>query len=75
MIIKEFYKVRKDGVSLFRVSSTKGLKIRKLDKDWMGNTVATDEVYDTAIDVQDAPYEYEETDFPIESEVQDLAVQ
>jgi hypothetical protein len=56
MITKEFYMTRKDGVLLFRTLSDNGLKIRK---------VGTDEVYDEAIDVQGAPFVYEETDTPI----------
>lgn len=59
MISKEFYKTRTDGVSLYRTYSTDGLKIRK---------VGTDEVYDEAIDVQGAPYTYEETAEQIECE-------
>lgn len=57
MITKEFYRVRNDGVMLYRTYSTEGFKIHK---------VGTDEVYDEAIDVQGAPFEYEETDTPIE---------
>lgn len=51
MIVKEFYMTRKDGVNLYRTYSDKGLKIRK---------VGTDEIYDEAIDVENAPYTYEE---------------
>lgn len=57
MIQKEFYKTRQDGVNLYRTYSDKGLQIRK---------VGTDEVYDEAIDVENVPYIYEETDTPIE---------
>ena len=57
MIIKEYYRTRKDGVNLFRTYSDANLKIQK---------VGTDEVYDEAIDVQNAPYEYVETDIAIE---------
>ncbi len=57
MIIKEFYKTRQDGVNLFRTYSDEGKQIRK---------VGTDEVYDEAIDVENVPYIYEETDMPIE---------
>lgn len=52
MIIKEYYRTRKDGVNLYRNYSDKNLKIKKF---------GTNEVYDEAIDVQGAPYEYEET--------------
>lgn len=57
MIIKEYYRTRKDGVNLYRTYSDANLKIKKF---------GTDEVYDEAIDVEGAPYEYVETDEPIE---------
>ena len=57
MIVREFYKTRNDGVNLFRTYSNKGLQIHKN---------GTDEIYDEAIDVADAPYTYEETDVPVE---------
>lgn len=57
MIKKEFYKTRNDGVNLYITYSDLGLKIRK---------IGTDEIYDEAIDVENAPYEYEETEEPIE---------
>lgn len=59
MIIKEFYKTRTDGVNLYRTYSDKGLKIRK---------VGTDEIYDDAIDIENIPYTYEETDILIDYE-------
>lgn len=57
MVKKEFYRTRSDGVNLYRSYSDKGVQIQK---------VGTDEVYDEAIDVENAPYTYEETDIPIE---------
>ena len=57
MIVKEFFRTREDGVNLYRTYSDADMKIRK---------VGTDEVYDEAIDVEGAPYTYEETDIPIE---------
>ena len=57
MIIKEFYKTRKDGVNLYKTHSDQELKIQK---------VGTDEIYSSAIDVEGAPFEYVETDLPIE---------
>lgn len=57
MIVKEFYGTRADGVNLFRTYSTEDLKIHK---------VGTDEIYDEAIDVESAPFVYEETDIAIE---------
>lgn len=52
MIIKEFYRTRKDGVNLYRTYSNEGLKIQK---------VGTDEIYDEAIDVETALFVYAET--------------
>lgn len=57
MVVKEYYSMRADGVRLYRSYSTDNLYIRK---------VGTEEVYSEAIDIEDAPYEYEETDIPIE---------
>ena len=57
MVIKEFYKTRNDGVDLYRSYSDLGLQLRKVD---------TEEIYEEAIDVADAPYIYEETDNPVE---------
>lgn len=59
MIVKEFYTTRKDGVNLYKTYSDKNVYIKKQ---------GTDEEYDTAIDVENAPYIYEETDRKIESE-------
>lgn len=59
MIVKKFYMTRKDGVNLFRTVSDAGVKIRK---------VGTNEIYDEAIDIEGAPYTYEETDIPIEKD-------
>ena len=61
MIKREFYKTRKDNVNLYKVYSTDNLYIRK---------IGTDEVYDEVIDVENAPYEYEETEVIIEIEEQ-----
>ena len=59
MIIREFYRTRKDGINLFKTYSDNKVMIRK---------VGTDEVYDEAIDIETAPYVYEETDKPIVEE-------
>ena len=59
MIIKEFYTTRKDGVNLYKTYSDKNVYIKKQ---------GTDEEYAEAIDVETAPYVYEETDRKIESE-------
>lgn len=57
MIRREFYREREDGVKLYRTFSDANKYIRK---------VGTDEEYSEAIDVEGAPYEYEETDKEIE---------
>lgn len=58
MIVREFYRTREeDGVNLYRTYSDEGKDIRK---------VGTDEVYAEAIDVEGAPYTYEEIDTPID---------
>ena len=53
MIIREFYAQRKDGVNLYKTFSDTKVYIKKQ---------GTDEKYDTAIDVENAPYIYEETE-------------
>lgn len=57
MIKKEFYKKREDGVNLFRTFSDNNKYIQK---------VGTNEEYSEAIDIEGAPYVYEETDKEIE---------
>ena len=59
MIVREFYKTRNDGVNLYITYSDEQYKIKK---------IGTEEVYDEAIDVENAPYEYEETDEKIKIE-------
>ena len=53
MIKREFYGVRGDLVSLYRTYSDEGCLIQK---------VGTDEVYEEAIDVESASFEYVEID-------------
>lgn len=53
MIKREYYSTRKDGVNLYRTYSTEKLKIQKFN---------TTEIYDEAIDIENAPYTYVETD-------------
>ena len=57
MIVREFYQTRMDGVNLFRTYSDENKYIRK---------VGTNEEYSEAIDIEGAPYKYEETDKEIE---------
>lgn len=56
-IVKEFYKTRTDGVNLYRTYSDEEYKIKQLE---------TGNIYDEAIDVENAPYTYEETNEKIE---------
>lgn len=56
MVKREHFDTRSDGVKLIRTVSDQGMKIRK---------VGTDEVYDEAIDLESATYEYEETGWPV----------
>lgn len=59
MIIREFYLTRKDGVNLYRTYSDEGLYIKQIE---------TGAEYAEAIDVENAPYTYVETDKKIELE-------
>lgn len=58
MLIKEFYLTRKDGVNLYRNYSDAGVYILQNE---------TGIEYAEAIDVENAPYTYTETDKPIEN--------
>ena len=58
-VIREYYKTRKDGVNLYRTYSDNGMYLRQHP---------TGIEYAEAIDVEGAPYTYEETDKPIETE-------
>lgn len=55
MIKREFYKTRKDGVNLYRTYSDANMVIRQLP---------TGNLYAEAIDVENAPYDYIETNIP-----------
>ena len=57
MIIREFFMSRGDKVNLYRTYSDANLLIQK---------VGTDEIYSEAIDVEEALYQYVETDQPID---------
>ena len=56
MVKKEYFRTRQDGVRLFKSYSDQNLYIQK---------VGTEEVYSEAIDVENAPFEYVETDIII----------
>lgn len=55
-IVREFYTRRKDGVGLYKTYSDADLLIVQNE---------TGVEYDVAIDVEDAPYTYTETDKPV----------
>lgn len=57
MIKREYHSTRKDGVRLYKTYSDQNLYIKK---------IGTNEVYDEAIDVETAPFVYEETNEKIE---------
>lgn len=57
MIRKEYHSTRRDGVRLYKTYSDQNFYIKK---------VGTDEVYGEAIDVEHAPFVYEETGEKIE---------
>lgn len=57
MIKTDYFKTRKDGVRLFRTYSDQNLQIIK---------VQTGEYCDEAVDVENAPYTYIESDKHIE---------
>lgn len=59
MIVREFYRTRKDGVSLYRTYSDAGYMIRQTQ---------TGAEYAEAVDVADAPYTYTETETRIPAE-------
>lgn len=63
MLRKEFYRTREDGVNLYRTYSDENFMIRQNE---------TGNLYDEAIDVENAPYTYTETDIPIEEEENEM---
>ena len=56
MIVREFHREREDGVNLYVTYSDSKVYIQK---------VGTNEKYIQAIDVENAPYVYVETEIPI----------
>lgn len=57
MVKTEFYTTRADGVNLYRTYSDEGYMIVQVE---------TGTVYSEAVDVEGAPYTYEETEKKIE---------
>lgn len=53
MIVTEFFGIREDGVSLYKRYSNKGTMLLQMETGIM---------YEEPIDVEGAPYTYEETD-------------
>ena len=66
MVIKKFYLTREDGINLYKTYS---------DQNFMIHKIGTEEVYAVAIDVENAPYTYEETEEKIETEEIEQAVE
>jgi hypothetical protein len=62
MVKKEFYRTREDGVNLYKSYSDAGFYIKQVE---------TGIEYSEAIDVENAPYTYVETEKVIENEVEE----
>lgn len=58
MIAKEFFITREDGINLYRTYSTENFYIKQIE---------TGLEYSESIDIENAPYTYEETEKVIES--------
>ena len=65
-IVREYYRTRNDGVKLYRTYS---------DENFMIQKVGTEEIYEEAIDIEDATFEYKETEELIEVSVYSSSVQ
>lgn len=52
MLIRELYDTREDGVKLYRTYSDENYFIRK---------IGTNQFYEDALDIENAPFEYVET--------------
>ena len=63
MLVREFFRKREDGVNLYRTYSDENFKILQNE---------TGVLYDEAIDLEDSPYTYTETDIPIEEEENEM---
>lgn len=53
MVIREFYKTRKDGVNLYRNYSDLGVKLKQVE---------TNIIYNEAIDTENSKFTYVETE-------------
>lgn len=56
MIKRDFYKTRTDGTNLYKTYSDQNVYIKK---------VGTEELYSSAIDIENISYDYEETEILI----------
>lgn len=65
MLKKEFYRTREDGVNLYKSYSDAGFYIKQVE---------TGVEYEEAIDVENAPYTYVETEKVIEKEVEETTI-
>lgn len=63
MLVREFYETREDGVNLYKTYSDENKFIRK---------VGTNEFYEDAIDIEDTPNEYMETNEIILSKEEEM---
>lgn len=63
MVITEFYRVREDGVNLYRTYSDQNLRIQQEQ---------TGAIYDEAVDVENRGYTYIETDIPIQQPEEEI---
>ena len=63
MIIKEYYRTREDGIKLYRSYSSLSVKICLKDHP--------SKIYDDAIDPKTSKNEYEETDSPIITHIEE----
>ena len=59
MTVREFYETRSDGVRLYKTYSDSGFYIKQNES---GN------IYSEAVDVENAPFTYSETDELIETD-------
>ena len=67
MIITIPYRTREDGVNLVKTFTGEyDAKGNIIPTYFMIHKIGTEEYYDLAIDVENAPWSYEETDIPVE---------
>ena len=68
MIISNFYRTRDDGVNLIKRLSGEYAAdgVTVIPSGYMIHKIGTEEYYAEAIDVETAPWSYEETDIPVD---------